>query len=144
MKTLLMTRAPVAVLLLVACNAVGIPAPGGGGVAADPRPVRIDAVSISEDRQTVSLRFVGGSEFRANDSCSAAYEATIEVVDDELVVGIFALQHPRPLGEGFACDAMGHLRTLVVELDEPFEGTRVRDLAGQVIELDDSGLGVPG
>ena len=144
MKNVRPLMALAAILLLVACEAIGIGPPGAGQVATDARPVRIEAVSLVGDRQSLSLRFTGGAEFDANDSCTVAYEATAEVVDDELVVGIFALQHPRPLGEGFACDAMGHLRTLDVELEEPFEGTRVRDLAGQVIELDDSGLGVPG
>lgn len=99
-------------------------------------PVRFDNVVLAEDRRSVRIDFIGSREFDPDNPCSNAYEGTAEIVGDELEIGIYAQQHPKPLAPGTACDAMGHPRTLALDLDEPFTGTVVRDVAGQVFLLE--------
>ncbi len=96
----------------------------------DRRPTRFEQVEIADDRMSVRVDFVGAAEFDPEDICTARYEATTDVVDGELVVGVFKLEHPKPVREGDFCTLEGYQRSLVIELDEPFEGDVVRDLAG--------------
>lgn len=117
------------------CGAAGIsldgvhaPVPSG--------PVSVDTVTLADDRLSVRVDFIGGQEFDPDNPCSVAYEGTAEIVGDELEIGIFAQQHPKTLPEDWACELMGYPRTLVLDLSEPFKGTRVRDLAGQLILLE--------
>lgn len=115
----------------------GTPLPIGGELAPVPEdPVRFDDVVLADDRRSVRVDFTGSSEFDPDNPCSNAYEGTAEIVGDELEIGIYTQQHPKPLAPGTACDAMGHPRTLRLELDQPFTGTVVRDLAGQVFLLE--------
>ena len=120
--------------VLVACGAV---TPIGGEFAPVPDgPVRFENVVLADDGRSVRVDFIGGREFAPDDPCSVAYEGTAEVVGDELEIGIYTIQHPVPLPPDQACDAMGHPRSLVLQLVEPFEGTTIRDLAGQVLFLE--------
>ena len=118
---------------LVACGATtpidGEPAPIPDG------PVRFENVILADDRLSVRVDFIGGREFAPDEPCSIAYEGTTEIVGEELEIGIYAIQHPMPLAPDQGCDAMGHSRTLTLPLEEPFEGTVVRDVAGQVLFL---------
>ena len=129
-----LASALLVVVVTVACDArlPGVPAQPAVERA---EPVRVEAVTLSDDRRSVRLDFVGGPEFAPDNPCSVAYQATARVVGDELEVAVFPEQHPMPLPEGHGCSDAGHSRTVVVSLDEPFGGTRVRDLAGQVIRL---------
>ena len=79
--------------------------------------------------------FVGGREFSATDPCSVAYRGTAQVVGDELEIGIYAEQNPATLPSGVGCDAVGHPRHLTLNLDEPYTGNVVHDLAGQTLFL---------
>lgn len=122
----------------VALSACGVaPLPDGDEFAPVPSgPVSFDDVVLSEDGLTVRLDFIGGPEFDPADPCSIAYEATAEIVGGELEIGVHARQHPMPLPPDTGCDAMGHDRTLLIELQEPFDGAIVRDLAGSTHRLD--------
>lgn len=119
---------------LAGCGTTPLPI-GGELVPVPDGPVRFDDVVLAEDRRSVRINFIGSEEFDPDNPCSNAYEGTAEIVGDELEIGIYAQQHPKPLAPGTACDAMGHPRTLTLEL-EPFTGTVVRDLAGQVFLLE--------
>ncbi len=99
------------------------------------RPVSFENVLLADDGRSVRVDFVGGKEFDPDDPCSLAYHGTAEIADEELEIGIYAEQHPKPLPPDTGCAAMGYPRTLVLALDEPFTGTVVRDLAGQVFML---------
>jgi hypothetical protein len=101
----------------------------------NPDPLRVETAALANDGRSVEVGFTGGKEFDLDDPCSVAYEASAEVNGDALVIGIFAKSHPGSLPEGVVCDAMGYGRTMVIGLDEPFEGTTVRDLTGQVLFL---------
>jgi hypothetical protein len=96
-----------------------------------PSPIRAESVEVAGDGRSVRVDFVGAAEFDPDDICTAQYRGTAEVVEGELVIGIFRVPHPRPAQEGDFCTLEGHARTLVLELDEPFEGDVIRDLAGQ-------------
>jgi hypothetical protein len=98
--------------------------------------VRFDKVVLADDRQAVQVDFIGGQEFDPRNPCSVAYEGTAEIVGDELEIGIYAQQHPKQLPPDTACELMGYARTLGLALDEPFIGSVVRDLAGQVLLLE--------
>ena len=74
---------------------------------------------------------MGWREYAADDPCSAEYKATATVVDGVLEVGVEESRRPTPT-EGTGCDAMGHARSLEVDLDEPFTGSVWRDLNGYV------------
>lgn len=120
--------------VLSACGAA--PPSGGGEPAPVPsRPLSVETVVPAADGRSVRVDFTGGQTFDPANPCSVAYEAMAEVVDGELEIGMYARPHPMPLAPGTACDAMGHARTLTIELDEPFTGTVVRDLAGYTILL---------
>lgn len=99
------------------------------------RPVSFENVVLADDRRSVRVDFIGGKEFDPDDPCSVAYHGTTEIVGDELEIGIYAEQHPKPLPPDTGCDPMGYPRTLALDLDEPFTGSVVRDLAGQIFLL---------
>ena len=98
--------------------------------------VRFDSVHLADDRRSVRVDFVGGEEFDPNNPCSLAYHATAEVIGEELEIGLYAEHHPKPLPPNTGCAGVGYPRTLTLDLDEPFAGSVVRDLAGQVFLLD--------
>jgi hypothetical protein len=129
-----LASAIIAVALLAACTVFEPPA-GGEAAPHNPDPLRVETASIADDGRSVEVGFTGGKEFDLDDPCSVAYEASAEVNGDALMIGIFAKPHPGRLPEGWACDAMGYGRTVVIPLDEPFDGTTVRDLTGQVLFL---------
>jgi len=134
----LMTRSIALVALaatLSACRATTLP------IVGEPAPVPEDPVSfenvvVADDRQSVRVEFIGGQEFDPDNPCSVAYEGTAKLVGDELEIGIYAQQHPMPLPPDTGCDAGGYSRALTIRLDEPFTGSVVRDLAGQVLLLE--------
>jgi hypothetical protein len=99
-----------------------------------PRPIRAENVELADDRLSVRVDFVGAAEFDPDDICTARYHGTAEVNGDELVIGIFEEEHPRPAQEGDFCTLEGYARTVVIELEDPFEGNVIRDLAGQTFE----------
>ena len=106
------------------------------------RRVSIDAVEMSQDKLTAVISFTGGPPFDPNDPCSTDYVAIGNHRDDVLEVAVIETVTS---GEGIAeqpvggipvaCDAMGHARTVTLELDAPFLGSTVRDLSGQVLFL---------
>ena len=103
----------------------------------------IEAVSISDDRRSVRVDFTGSSPsgtFDPNLVCSEGYEATAEVLGDELEIGLYALHGTGPFptsrsGLPIVCAAIGYGRSLEIPLDEPFAGNVVRDLSGQTFYL---------
>lgn len=95
----------------------------------DFRFVPIDRLTLSNDVRHLSLDFVGAREYSSDDPCSAEYAANVAVVDGVLEVGVEESRRPTPT-EGTACDAMGHARSLEVNLQEPFTGSVWRDLSG--------------
>jgi hypothetical protein len=99
-------------------------------------PISFDDVVLSEDGRTLRVEFIGGRVFDHADPCSMAYEATAQIVGEELEIGIYARRHPMPLPPNTGCDAMGHLRTVSIELEQAFTGTTVRDLAGGTVRHD--------
>ena len=123
-----------AAALLLGCNSVV------GPVAQTPlaepiEPVSFDSVAFADDGMSVRVNFIGGREFKADDPCTVAYVGRARAVDDELEIGIFPQKHPVQLPDVVACDGAGHPRALVIELDKPYRGTRIRDLAGYVMLL---------
>jgi hypothetical protein len=98
-------------------------------------PAPIQDVELSTDRRQAFVRFIGAKEFAADDPCSAKYHGTTAIEGDELVIGIYSESHPLPLPNGTACAGVGYLRSITLELAEPFMGVRVHDLWGQRIEL---------
>jgi len=113
------------------------PTPIAGLPSWPPRPnrdfrfVSIDQLTLSSDGRHLSLDLVGARQYSADDPCSAEYEATVTVVDGVLEVGVEESRRPDAT-EGTACDAMGHARSLEVDLQEPFTGSVWRDLNGYV------------
>ena len=98
-------------------------------------PVRFDSVDLANDRRSVRVDFIGGEEYDPDNPCSVAYHGTAEIVGDELEIGIYAEPHPKPLPPNTGCAGVGYPRSLALDLDEPFTGAAVRDLAGQVFLL---------
>jgi hypothetical protein len=120
--------------VLSACGATS-PLIGDENAPISDRPVSFENVVLADDMRSVRVDFVGGKEFDPEDPCSVAYRGTAEVVGEELEIGIYAQQHPKPLPPDTGCAAMGYSRTLTLDLDDPFTGMVVRDLAGQVFML---------
>jgi hypothetical protein len=96
--------------------------------------VPIDTIDLSNDGQTVALRFIGSAPYVESDPCTASYSGLARVEGDLLEVGVVLdvgmLEHGEIPTDGYACDAMGYVREVTVDLAEPFAGTEVRDLAG--------------
>ena len=105
-------------------------APRAGGAT------RIDRVTIADDRRSVRVEFVGGAEFDPDNVCTNAYEATAEIVDGQLEIGVYALVHSKQPEEGQLCELMGFPRELTIGLPEPYLGALVRDVTGPVLELE--------
>jgi hypothetical protein len=130
-------RIVLGVMVSAAVAGCGLPVPVDDEFAPIPEgPISFEGVNLADDGRSVRVDFVGGREFDPGDPCSVAYEGAAEIVDEELLIGIFAIQHPMPLAPNQGCDAMGHSRSLTFVLDETFEGSVVRGLAGQVLFLD--------
>lgn len=119
---------------LSACGTALLPDAEPGPVPLGPVP--FDSVVLADDGRSARVDFIGGQKFDLDNPCSVAYEATAEVVDEELEIGVYGKPHPRPLPANMDCDAMGHSRTLTIELEEPFAGMVVRDLAGYTFLLE--------
>jgi hypothetical protein len=103
----------------------GAPTPAATG--------RFDTVALLPDGRTVTIDFVGGKPYRADDRCSNAYEGWAQVAGDTLYATVIDVTPPGPDGEPPGpCDAIGYGRTVAVTLPEPFTGYRVQDLAGYV------------
>jgi hypothetical protein len=108
-----------------------------GATLVDPpseRAVPIDTIDLSDDGQTVALRFIGSAPYVELDPCTASYSGLARVEDDVLEVGVVIevgmLEHGEIPEDGYACDAMGYEREVTVDLAEPFTGIDVRDLVG--------------
>ena len=95
----------------------------------DERFTRIATFTLGDDRMHIALGFTGARAYAVDDPCSAAYAATSDVVDGVLEIGVTASSPARPT-EPWGCDDLGYDRHLDVSLDEPFNGTVWRDLAG--------------
>lgn len=120
---------------LAACGLA--PVPIGGEPAPVPEgPIRFESVELADDGRSVRVDFVGGPEFDPADPCSLAYEGTATIIGEELEIGIRAMQHPKAPPPRMGCGDIGHPRTLELELERPFTGSVVRDLAGQVFHLE--------
>jgi hypothetical protein len=119
---------------LSACGATSHLIGNEPGPASD-RPVSFENVVVADDGRSARVDFIGGKEFDPDDACSVAYRGTAEIIDADLEIDIYAEPHPKPLPLGTGCPAMGYSRTLTLNLDVPFTGTVVRDLAGQVFLL---------
>jgi hypothetical protein len=97
-----------------------------------PRDLRytpIERLTLSGDGRRLTLAFAGAREYSPGDPCSADYAATADVVRGVLEVGVEESRRPAA-SEGAGCDAMGHARSLRVDLHEPFTGSAWRDLSG--------------
>lgn len=103
--------------------------PPGDQPPAD-RLVRIDTAALSEDGLVLTLRFTGGRPFQPGDPCTNAYAGWAAQAEGVLRAAVVDVTPsvPGPVG----CDAMGHGRSVVVELGEPYTGARLEDLAGGV------------
>jgi hypothetical protein len=92
-----------------------------------------DTVTLSQDRRTAILSFIGGPEYSPTDPCSVDYDARAAIVGDTLTIALFSVDRPTvPLPPLVACPGIGYQRSLEIELSEPFTGYRVEDLAGHV------------
>lgn len=103
------------------------------------RRVSIGDVAMSPDMRTAHVSFTGGPSWDPNDPCATDYVAVGEVRDHVLEVVVIETvssgegwPEPAPGAPLVACDAMGHPHTLELDLAEPFIGSTVRDLSGQV------------
>lgn len=93
----------------------------------------MEEVAFSDDRVTVRLQFIGGREWTAEEpACSVDYSGRAQVVDDTLeVAAVVEVDRTRGIVDGqTACESMGHVRFVVVELPGPFEGTHVQTVDG--------------
>jgi hypothetical protein len=122
-------------------DVVTTPRPGATpipGLTTTPPPglyTRFATASLSADGRTLTLNFVGGPEYAADDPCSIAYAGWAEAAGDVLYAAITDVtERTRPPGVETpqACDAVGHARTVSVALAAPFTGARLVDLAGYV------------
>ena len=104
------------------------------GPVAPPGPaVRFGQATLNGDRSALTLEFIGGREFDRADPCSNHYFGWAHESNGVLEAKIVD-DTPQALAPGtpVACDAVGHTRRVQVQLAEPFDGTRVQDLAGGV------------
>jgi hypothetical protein len=123
---------------LAACAApVPVPPLPTEPVFAGPPPperlVRFETVAIAEGR-LVTLEFIGGKPFMLGDPCSHDYFGWAQRAGDELQAAVVDVtpRIPAPEGDVILCTLGGYPRAVTVELEEPFSGTTVRDLAGYV------------
>jgi hypothetical protein len=102
----------------------------------DPPPgdaVRIDSVAISGDGATLTVKFTGGKDYDPSDPCTNHYFGWARETEGALRVKVVD-DTPRAASgpTEAACDAIGYGRTIAIDLDQPFHGSRVEDLAGYV------------
>jgi len=94
--------------------------------------MRIDDITISEDRRTVELTVVGGPEYDPDNSCSSHYFGWAHVVDGVLEAKVvddtppFANADPNVF-----CTAEGHERRMTVELEQAYDGGVAHDVSGR-------------
>jgi hypothetical protein len=96
------------------------------------RAIGIDEATLSPDGTELTVRFTGGKDYDPSDGCSARYFGWAHETDGVLEVKVvddtppFAAPAP-------SCPALGYSRSVTIELDAPFTGERVRDLAGGIL-----------
>jgi hypothetical protein len=105
--------------------------------ADEPDPVSFDSWRFSSDRRSVTVAFTGGPVFDPDNPCSKAYRGSAHATGDELVIGIYPEPFPGEMPDDLACTAEGHNRSVAIDLAQPFHGTRVRDVAGQLFFLEE-------
>ena len=137
------TLALVAALGGIVASCMSSPSPPVGPSATsgspangpDPPPGRaigIDEAALSPDGTALTVRFTGGKDYDPSDPCSARYLGWAHETDGVLEVKVvddtppFAAPAP-------SCPAIGYSRSVTIELDTPFTGERVRDLAGGIL-----------
>ena len=104
-------------------------------VAPNPeRAVRIDRATLSADRLTLTVEFVGGVPWNPNipGPCTTDYAPWLAPRGDELDVVVVHVPHERPDASGpmVFCTLEGHFWQFHLLLAEPFAGTTIRDLGG--------------
>jgi hypothetical protein len=126
----------VAVALVWIAGGAGRPAARAGGsattavTAASPargRPLRWDGARLvrgNPDRLT--LYFVGAPPGPPHDPCAHAYAATAEPTTETVTVTLREQPAP-PRSPGHVCTAIGHARTVSVDLPEPLRDRPVVD-----------------
>jgi hypothetical protein len=116
----------VTVLVLSACGYSG----SGVGEA-----VSIDRFTLSPDRTILEVGFIGGAPYDPDNPCSEAYAASADLLGDVLEVEVVrtkGMGHGGGFGNrSFACTLVGYFRTETIELDEPFDGSEIRDANGE-------------
>lgn len=94
----------------------------------------MDSARIGVDGRTLTLEFVGGPEYDADDPCTVDYRALVEETTTEVRVHLEERVPPTDLTE-VACESMGYFRSAVAELDRP--------LGDRIVRHEPSGSGVP-
>jgi hypothetical protein len=140
-------RLALGVMLLAGCNPAAGPAPGSQAAGREPleqsfgpdysvqrpagSPTRVHRASLSADRRTLTVTFVGGKGYLAADPCSTDYEPWVAAHDDELDLVVVQISHPdqAKLGLNQACTLEGYGWTFHLALPRPFMGTTINDLA---------------
>jgi hypothetical protein len=100
----------------------------------DPQYAPITSFTLTDGGRRIELEFVGAREYAPDDPCSAEYTGVAAVVDGILEVGVTQVRSSRP-AEPPVCDAMGHLRSLALPLDDAFVGSAWRDLHGPYLHF---------
>lgn len=95
-------------------------------------PTRIQSAELSENKQTLTVHFVGGDGFLASDPCSTDYEPWIAANGEALDVTVIQVAHEQlvSLAPNHGCRLIGYLYTYRLALPSAFSGTTVNDLAG--------------
>jgi hypothetical protein len=127
---------------LLVLGAPRVASPGAAPVATPTPPpaesmVTVDRATLSDDRRSIRLEFVGGAPHSPFDPCSNAYDGWVRVAGDQLEVAAYEVEAFRlRIGEP-ACLLIGYSRELVVELAGPFAGHLARDLhSGNMLHID--------
>jgi hypothetical protein len=112
----------IVALALVGCSPGPSPSlePSAGSI------VRFDHAEIADAGSILTLDFTGGAPYSPDDPCSVAYSGWARPDGDELEAAVVS---PTPPYNG-PCGLVGYGRTVAVPLARPFNGARVRDLAG--------------
>jgi hypothetical protein len=134
----LVVTVAVSILGAAACTSVPIPSaaqspenPANGPNPPPGQALRLDHVALSDDGRAIALEFTGARPYKPDDPCSAHYFGWAHEFDGVLQMKVVDDTPPfPPMPEGFGCDAVGHGRTITVELEQPFQGGRAHDLAG--------------
>ncbi len=143
-----MTRLGALVLavatLIAGCSTAPTPSgnlpgasPPGPDTSAPGRLVHVDDVKLSNDGMTLTLPFVGAPEYEPTNPCAMEYAASADLNGEVLEIAVterpsrFALPPPAlPPPAMFACNSIGFLRELSIEVEAPFAGSTVRDRSG--------------